>query len=196
MTTATNTRPTTVCFTGHRPKDLYGYGKETDYDYIHLAATIEQMACKRLYRTHNARRFITGGAQGSDQCAFWAVHHMQGEGYDVRNDVFIPFEEQPSHWGDHGLFGKRKYAEMLSLADSVTDCSDPRSAPIPNLMKRNRDMVDASDIVVCVWNKPYAPGIGGKHGGTNACTLYALKRGRPVFVVDLVQRREYWLGEQ
>lgn len=196
MTHATNTRPTTVCFTGHRPKDLYGYGKETDYDYIHLAATIEQMACKRLYRTHNARRFITGGAQGSDQCAFWAVHHMQGEGYDVRNDVFIPFEEQPSRWGDHGLFGKRKYAEMLSLADSVTDCSDPWSAPIPNLMKRNRDMVDASDIVVCVWNKPYAPGIGGEHGGTNACTLYALKRGRPVFVVDLVQRREYWLGEQ
>lgn len=194
MTSTTSTRPTTVCFTGHRPKDLYGYGPEHDFDYIHLATDIESLTCARLHESHDVTRFITGGAQGSDQCAFWAVEHMKEMGCAVRNDLFIPFAGQDEHWAPGGLFGRRKYAEMLERADSVTDCSTPGNGPIADLMRRNRAMVDASDIVVCVWNKPWQPGIGGERGGTNACVCYALKRGRPVFVHDLVRNERYWLG--
>ncbi len=194
MTTTTGRRQTTVCFTGPRPRDLYGYGPERDADYVRLASDIERLTCMPLYESHGATRFVTGGAQGSDQCAFWAVERMRQMGYPVRNDLFVPFEGQDGRWSAGGLFGRRKYAEMLRTADSVTDCSTPGNGAIPNLLRRNRAMVDASDIVVCVWNKPWQPDIGGERGGTNACVGYALKRGRPVLVHDLVHDERYWLG--
>lgn len=65
----------TVCFTGHRPKDIIKtnpydetsrnqYQKLVDYTVTRINALIDQ----------GYINFISGGAQGFDQLAFWAVN--------------------------------------------------------------------------------------------------------------------------
>ena len=60
----------TACFTGPRPKNLFGYDDDEAYKYL-LAVTKEVVD---LFYYYGYRYFISGGAQGFDQIAFWAVN--------------------------------------------------------------------------------------------------------------------------
>ena len=72
----------TLCFTGKRPKDLYGYNDT--YEYGRLLRDVEAKLYE-FYTKFNVRTFISGGAQGFDQVAFWAVERMKRD-YGL-NDV-------------------------------------------------------------------------------------------------------------
>lgn len=80
----------TVCFTGHRPNRLAGYTSRVPY-------TIFVKRLKKIlipFISQGYTRFITGGAQGIDQLAFWAVEGLKKAGYEVQNIVYVPYEGQ------------------------------------------------------------------------------------------------------
>lgn len=79
------------CFTGRRPKDLYGYDKNL---YIPMVDALKRDILM-LHQKYNMSTFITGGAQGFDQLAFWAVNALKRDmGLNIRNIIYVPFKGQ------------------------------------------------------------------------------------------------------
>ncbi len=180
-----------ICFTGQRPNRLYGYDESSREKYSELKNSVVEL-CASLQDKHGVTKFISGGAQGADQICFWAVESLKAEGRWAVNAVYIPFEGQQDMWGEDTMFGKREYARMLKCADEVRNCErDGRSIP-QLLYDRNHCMVDDSDLVVCIWNRSERPGDKGT-GGAGECVRYAVSKGKPVLVVDLLKRCNYRL---
>lgn len=122
--------------------------------------------------------FISGGALGLDQAAFWCVHILKKKYPHVKNIVAIPFENQPRKWNQES---QGWYQKMLNLADEVIDVSKqkdydsgeserlPFEAYSPKKMfLRNNYMVDHSEILIAVYD--------GTSGGTGHCYNYTLKK--------------------
>ena len=63
----------TICFTGHRPNRLAGYNSRAPYTMF--VRKLKQMLVPLIRQGYT--RFITGGAQGIDQLAFWAVEGLK-----------------------------------------------------------------------------------------------------------------------
>lgn len=150
-----------------------------------LVAYVDQLY-QRGYRT-----FITGGAQGFDQLAFWAVNSVKTARPDIRNELYVPMHGQESVWRDPaGTFGANEYRLMLEKADDVVYCEDlnglarydngGRNAAM-KLDARNRAMVDDADLCVALFKDP--AGIRAnlpKGSGTKNCMVYANRTGVPV----------------
>lgn len=177
------TKLKTVCFTGKRPKELFGYERGC---YTELVDRLTQ-ECIRL-AGQGYGTFITGGAQGSDQLAFWAVDKAKRQGCKVCSTVFRPFENQENKWAKDGLFGQKEYWLMCRRADSVITCGgrlgplEGMGAVVRCMNARNHAMVDAADLVFGIcrgdpWN-------GGCTGGTVECLKYAKVKGRKIFLLD------------
>lgn len=177
------TKLKTVCFTGKRPKELFGYERG------HYTALVDRLTqeCIRLAGQEYGT-FITGGAQGSDQIVFWAVDKAKRQGCKVCSTVFRPFEGQENKWAKDGLFGQKEYWLMCRRADAVITCGDRpgpsegMGAVIRCMNARNHAMVDAADLVFGIcrgdpWN-------GGCAGGTAECLKYAKAKGRNIFLLD------------
>lgn len=173
-------KASSVCFTGHRPKDLHGYVQKP---YMPLVNYIIAL-CARLNSQLGVETFISGGAQGFDQMAFWAIENLKKQAL-VKNKVYIPFSKQPSRWKATGLFSQAEHSLMLSRADEVRIiANDPADFPatVQALHGRNHAMVADSDIVIALlapkaWNWETAK------GGTAECVRYARKAGKPVIAV-------------
>lgn len=173
----------TVCFTGKRPKDLFGYEKGR---YITLVDRLTQ-ECVRL-AGQGYGQFISGGAQGADQLAFWAVDKAKRQGVKVKNTVFRPFDGHEARWARDGLFGQKEYWLMLSKADAVITCgerpdSSTRMGGVVEAMDlRNHLMVNHADLVfgICRGN----PMNGSGKGGTNECLAYAVAMKKEIFLLD------------
>lgn len=161
----------TLCFTGRRPKDLCGYDKKEDYQSL-LNKTIE--ICEQFYQK-GYRRFISGGAQGFDQIAFWAVHSLKRRYPDIQNILYIPFYGQEYRWSGYGLFSRNDYAKILTYADKVKyitydiDIDEHRDVMV-SLSTRNEAMVDSSSVVLGLY--PDDTWQTAK-GGTASCMRYA-----------------------
>lgn len=181
-------RPLAVCFTGPRPRNMVPPGANA-YDkrmyaalFGGLVAYVDQLH-QRGYRT-----FITGGAQGFDQLAFWAVNSVKAARPDIKNELYVPMHGQESVWRDPaGTFGANEYRLMLEKADDVVYCEDlnglarydngGRNAAM-KLDARNRAMVDDADLCVALFKDP--AGIRAnlpKGSGTKNCMVYANKTG-------------------
>lgn len=175
-----------MSFTGRRPKDLFGYDKEK---YRPIVDKLEE----ELIRFHLEEGFdthITGGAQGFDQCVFWAVNRMKRLGYNVRNVLYIPFYKQENKWLKTGLFSQEEYRLMLSLADEVHCCNpnfdvlkEPKWKITSNLHARNHEMVADSVLVFGLY-----PGDGwmdeNNKGGTSECLRYAREQQKTIYQMN------------
>lgn len=177
-----------ACFTGHRPKDLHGYaGREPYQPIINFTRDI----CEALSRA-GVRTFISGGAQGFDQLAFWAVNSLRASNPRLANTVYVPFGNQPGKWSAQGPFSQSDYQIMLQhatdvriLADNPPDGDTGAAARL--LHARNHAMVDASDIVIALLTGPVLEnGVQNAKGGTAECVRYAISRG--VLVITLEYR--------
>ena len=169
----------TCCFTGRRPKDLCGYDHNAYKEFTKdLVASLET-----LY-ADGVRTFISGGAQGFDQLAFWAVEIFKKQHDDVQNIVYVPFCGQENRWKEDGAFGQSEYNKMLKKADQVVflqeNLSDYREIS-KALMDRNKKMVDASDIVVALYpDMTYRENTGG----TAHCMRYAEENDKPICQIE------------
>ena len=156
-----------MCFTGRRPKDLCQY---IESRYNGFVSWLADFLYQRFYIEKGVRMFISGGAQGIDQLAFWAIELMKRR-YgltDVKNVVFA-VRGQHSKWLEEGAFSKAQYNKMLAMADIVCFVS---GGSIQALFDRNHLMCDWSDIVLGVY--PDDTWTFNK-GGTSECLRYATK---------------------
>lgn len=182
----------TLCFTGPRPKNmgfqekaisksgrefLVNTSKESSYKgFVDSLANILENFYDSGYT-----RFITGGAQGFDQLAFWAVNQLKQSHHDIQNVLYIPFKGQERQWQDFGYFGKQKYKDMLAIADEVhyvcpNELTDYGKI-VQALQVRNHAMVTDSDKVLALYN---SDDWKTSKGGTCECIRYAISHQKPV----------------
>lgn len=167
---------TTICFTGHRPKALCGYVNEAYRGFVaaFVAALLTDLSPFEEYT------FISGGAQGFDQLAFWAVDAAKKTRPDFHNCVYVPFEGQSSIWAPYGTFSQAEYAAMLQNADMVkilnTKPADNRQVP-KLLTERNHRMVNDSDIVIALYEDD---NWSVASSGTAECMRYAARNGKKI----------------
>lgn len=176
----------TIAFTGKRPKDLYGYENSTQYSVLfdHLVEHLHH-----LYINNDVRTFISGGAQGFDQIAFWAVETLKSKYNlnDIVNAVHIPFIGQESRWAKTGLFSQEEYhwmtdrADELKIVNNNVDTSDFKTV-VKVLNDRNESMVNDADIVFGLFDAATLDFHSNKSGTAN-CLRYAEKMGRDIYIM-------------
>lgn len=168
----------TLTFTGHRPDKLAGYDRAAYRDFTEQLADL----LFENYYEHGYRRFITGGAQGFDQLAFWAVEKMKKAHSlkDVENVLYVPFSGQDRRWKETGTFSRDDYRKMRKFADRevvLVPCATTKGEVVAALMGRNREMVNASDRVLALCN---SDSWREDSGGTAACMRYAESKHVPI----------------
>lgn len=168
----------TLSFTGHRPNKLAGYDREA---YRPFVQELSEILYERYYNK-GYRRFITGGAQGFDQLAFWALEKMRSAHAlkDVANILYVPFQGQERRWKETGVFSQQEYKQMRSRAAQefvVVPYASSRAEVVSALYARNRAMVDASDRVLALCN---SKSWEQDSGGTAGCMQYAKNKLRPI----------------
>lgn len=170
----------TVCFTGHRPDKLPD--KKTGYDErnpvaqfvkVNLQFAIEQ-AIKDGFR-----RFIFGGALGVDTWAGEIVAdlaelYQRDDGIKLYLELYSPFEGQESMWPEES---KIRYYGLMARCDKVITVCEPGYAGW-KMIVRDKAMVDASELVIAVWN-----GDLGK-SGTGHTVAYAKQQNKPIIMID------------
>jgi uncharacterized phage-like protein YoqJ len=172
-----------VSFTGHRPHwnpdlDKLGTGYSISNDRVQAYSRLIREALLPLIQ-EGAHTFISGGAIGIDQIAFWTVEQLKQEFPHIQNILAIPFKKQYTAWkGDEIITW---YHKMVQRANRViyVDQEEGYLSPIPigdysaqKMQTRNEYMVNNSQIVVCVWN--------GSGGGTGNCVKYAQEQGKRI----------------
>lgn len=175
-----------LCFTGHRPGDLFGFKDIEPYRDL-------SWACECAIRDAVADGIdtvITGGAQVVDQLAFWAAERAQRSGLPIKNVVYVPFKGQEKRWNRDDPFGQTNYHRMLDAADEVVACGycceEDRATDKGLIIKlmhgRNHDMVDASQRVVAVNFKDLND--RSQYGGTLECMRYAIAAGTEIVQIN------------
>lgn len=134
--------------------------------------------CDDLYKS-GARRFISGGAQGFDQLAFWGVNNFKTTHPDVKNIVYVPFEGQDRLWMSTGIFSRKEYNQMIEHADEVKIINKFNETKVGKLLnERNIAMVNDSDAVIALFNPEELK--TATHSGTANCIKYANSVNKPV----------------
>ncbi|KAF6565348.1 DUF1273 family protein [Paenibacillus sp. EKM202P] len=173
----------TLSFTGHRPNKLGNCYSLTDKQSIYIKNKIEPVLID-LIKNEGLERFISGGAIGFDQIAFWTVQGLKKRYYpSIVNIVAVPFKNQPIKWLDKET--QLWYKKMLDIADEVVYVDELplyRVEEVPigeyhvaKMQKRNEYMVDKSRIVVAAWDRT--------KGGTGNCCRYARKVGKTLYTL-------------
>ena len=182
----------TMCFTGRRPKDLFGYDKNA---YIPMMEALKNAL--REHISNNYTRFISGGAQGFDQLAFWAINRLKEEGHNITNIVYVPFKGQERIWRPEGLFSQKDYRLMLKLADEVVIITEGDVTSKYDIIKamheRNHAMVAEADAVFGLF-----PDMSWKEsttkGGTAECLKYAATKKKPIFQLSNTTLDSWWIN--
>jgi len=164
----------TLCFTGHRPKQLGGYSgvnaNRIKTELLLLLTTLVARASTGGYGT-----FISGGALGTDQIAMEAVLAVRNtvQHSHIKLVVMRPFPNMHAKWPE---FSQVWFFKLLKMADEVIDCYEDPYAPY-KMFGRNRAMVDKSRSVIAVWD-------GMEKGGTWNCLQYAMEKGRHIYHIN------------
>lgn len=166
-----------ICFTGHRPKELCGYNQ---YNYITFVKQLQNIIETQI--ENGCDTFITGGAQGFDQLAFWAVNNAKKKYNHIKNIVYLPFPNYGERWKKTGLFSQhdldlvKKYADEIQYVVNQQTTSVGKS--ILALMQQNDQMIKNADLVIALTNFDYKD--ESQAGGTLAAIREAKRIGKPV----------------
>ena len=179
----------TLCFTGHRPKDLAG--KEDQ-----IKARLETLVGQAYAKGY--RRFVSGMAMGVDLYAAQAVLKLQESHADVELIAAVPFPGQTAFFD---ALSRATWTNVLlratqvNMFDPLTETSvildakavlernrqalQQQAWPYYQVVKwlemRTRWMIDHSDAVLAVWS-------GKPKGGTANAVRYAMKLKKPILV--------------
>ena len=165
----------TCCVTGHRPQKFpFEYSskcsKYVKYREL-LYNTVEQLILEGY------RYFISGMAQGVDLDFAETVVQLKDNvyicTYDIKLEAALPFTEHSHDWEEKFLI---KHWFLLDYCDKVKIVS-------PNFhkgcfQKRNKYMVDNSDLVLAIWN-------GEERGGTWNTIKYARSKKKKIIYIML-----------
>lgn len=168
-----------IAFTGRRPKDLCGYSYDSYRTFVDQLTGILDGLNQQGYS-----KFISGGAQGFDQLAFWAVNRLRMKyARQVDNVVYVPFKGQENRWAKTGNFSQEDYQKMLRFA-TETICLSEHLEDYGEIVKamhnRNHKMINDCDLVVALY--PSDDFMKSK-GGTAEAMRYAKSVGKPIFQI-------------
>lgn len=166
-----------VMLTGHRPKKLGGYEPESPLNRAIQGKIQELLIRAKNYPYPDDLVIISGMAIGCDQ---WWAEIALDLGLEVH--AYIPFIGQESRWPPEA---QAKYQELLKRCKEVICVS---SGPYFSwkLQKRNRAMVDASDLAVAIWD--------GSISGTGNCISYLQKKKVPYLHVHPATLEDSWIN--
>ena len=163
----------TCCCTGHRPKGFpypYGIDEQKHKEYLLRLKQKILIAVNDYGITH----FISGMALGVDMDFAEIVLNLRDEErYPVTLECAIPCPDQALKWNAKD---KLRYESILIRADEINLISN-RYTP-DCMLKRNRYMIDNSEIVIAAFN-------GIEKGGTWYTINYAKKENKTILLVDL-----------
>ena len=163
-------REKTCCFTGHRADKLPWRDNDRDDKCLRLKAAIADVLAG-LYAA-GYRHFICGMAHGADIYFGEAVVALRDEHPDVTLEAAIPHAGQEERWPARW---KRRYFRLAEECDKLTVL---RQSYTPDcMMERNRYMVDASALLVAVYN--------GAAGGTRNTIVYAMRQGLEIIEISV-----------
>ncbi len=165
----------TCCCTGHRPKGFpfkYVTDKQKHNAYLQMLEQKIELAITEYGITN----FISGMALGVDMDFAETVLNLRNK-YPVTLECAIPCPDQTLKWNDKD---KLRYDGILKRADSVNLISE-RYTP-ECMLKRNRYMVDKSELVIAVFN-------GIQKGGTWYTIKYAKSKNKIIELIDLCKIR-------
>ncbi|MBR2965381.1 MAG: DUF1273 family protein [Clostridia bacterium] len=157
-----------VSFTGYRPEKL-PFCEGEDEKYLCFRKTLYKVI-KRLAEL-GYTDFISGIAMGFDTWVAEDVLALKKEVPEVTLECAVPFPEQADKWPRED---KIRRSRIIESSDNVvvTSLEYTKSA----YFKRNRYMVDNSEVVVCCYD--------GKSGGTAYTVEYARKEAKTVIQIN------------
>lgn len=117
--------------------------------------------------------FIHGGALGVDTWAAEIVLNLR-DTYPITTDLYMPFTGQERMWNAES---KKRYYKIRDACNGVVVCCDEGYAAW-KMLARDKAMVDASDLVIAVWNGDLG------RSGTGHTVAYAQKKGKPLVIID------------
>ena len=181
----------TICFTGHRPKELQG--KEEL-----VKKTLEKLI--RAAYQKNYRRFISGMAMGVDMYAAQIVIELKQEFPDIQLILAIPFpgqtkqfpNKEKNDWNnivkkadeihaynpDKKQYEKFKAKEIIELNENAPQWQYYEA--VNWLDKRNKWMIEKSDAVIAVWS-------GTQKGGTANAIKDAMLKIKPIIIFNITE---------
>lgn len=180
-----------LCVTGHRPKDLWGYTLNAKYKNLQN----KMYACiKQFYDQFDVRVAKQGGAQGVDQLFGDVVQYIHdNECRDLIHEVVVPFNGQESQWLATGVFSQQSYNLMIQKATKVTvvnptlnPAMTPKNLIGKALMDRNTAMINSSDYVLGVYKGDVnnIKLLDNMHSGTLHALQLAYHSNKPIVIIN------------
>ncbi len=163
------------CCTGHRPKGFpfkYGIDKKKHTAYMQELEQKIELAITEYGITN----FISGMALGVDMDFAEIVLKLRNK-YPVTLECAIPCPNQTLKWNGKDIL---RYNSILERADEINLISE-RYTP-ECMLKRNRYMVDKSELIIAVFN-------GIQKGGTWYTINYANSKNKIIELIDLCKIR-------
>lgn len=159
------------CFTGHRPQNLpFGFD-ERNPDCIWLKQRLET-EIRRLITYEHTTCFYSGMGLGVDQWAAEIVLKLREKYSYIRLKCVLPCETQAEFWTEPQ---RDRYFSIVEQCDEEIMLQGPYTKGC--MQKRNKFMVDSSNIVLAVWN-------GEEASGTGSTVRYAQKKEREIFIIN------------
>lgn len=165
-----------VMFTGHRPPKICG-GYDEDHP---KAAAVRDWLRRKVAQMalDGARKFVSGGALGTDQWGAEAVLDRP----DLFLTMAIPCDDYCSSWPQAS---QERFKSMLRRSASVEIVCPGPYASYKNIV-RDQWMVDRSKKVLAIWD-------GNEQGGTWHTIKAARKAKLPITILnpnDMSERQE------
>ena len=163
-------RPSTCCFTGHRPQKLPWGTNEQDARCLAL----KEMLCSAVEAAINEgmTHFICGMAQGCDLYFCEIVQALRTRYPHVTLEAALPCRTQTERWPQAE---RTRYEALLRGCDFETLVQESYTPWC--MQRRNRYMVDHSAMLIAVHD--------GLPGGTRSTIEYAMMRGLSVVDIPL-----------
>lgn len=158
------------CFTGHRPKSL-PFGNDEGAPGCERLKELLRENIERQITENGITHFISGMAMGVDIYAAEIVLQLKEKYPHITLECAIPCETQANRWNDSW---RNRYFDIIYRADAAKTLQTRYTYDC--LMKRNKYMVDNSDVVIAVWN--------GEKSGTGNTVRYAESCGKSIIIID------------
>lgn len=161
-------RENTCCFTGHRPSKLPWKTDESDPRCRKLKKTLYEVA-ESVYQA-GIRHFICGMAEGCDLYFAEELFRLRENHAGITVEAAIPCETQAAAWSEEQ---RNRYFRDVAACDRETMVS--RAYTRGCMAERNRYMVDASSVLIAVYD--------GTLGGTMQTVHYAKKKNLEIILL-------------
>ena len=160
----------TCCFTGHRFQKLPFGANEQNERCLKLKETLKAEIEKQITE-NGVSHFISGMAIGVDMFAAEIVLELKAAYPYITLEAAIPCETQAIKWSEPF---RNRYFDIVEKCDKETLIQKHYDPGCMN--RRNRYMVDHSDIVIAVWDS--------RPSGTGNTVKYAKGQNKPVIIIN------------